>query len=92
MDADFQSVINEIDEDGNGEVSFDEFATLVARFVHEEEQDTAAIQLELKGAFRFYDKEGMTVFGFTLRALDFAYVLVYFQEMVLLPLMCSKKF
>lgn len=24
----------------------------------EEEEDTAAIQLELKGAFRFYDKEG----------------------------------
>lgn len=92
MDADFQSVINEIDEDGNGEVSFDEFATLVARFVHEEEQDTAAIQLELKGAFRFYDKEGTKVFTFISRTLAFAYFLIYFQEMVLLPSMCSKKF
>ncbi|KAF2901009.1 hypothetical protein ILUMI_05176 [Ignelater luminosus] len=53
-----QSIINEIDEDGNGEISFDEFANLVAKFLVEEEEDTAAIQLELKGAFRFYDKEG----------------------------------
>ncbi|XP_031351633.1 troponin C-like isoform X5 [Photinus pyralis] len=52
------SIIAEIDEDGNGEVSFEEFSNMVARFLVEEEEDTAAIQLELKGAFRFYDKEG----------------------------------
>ncbi|KAK4875381.1 hypothetical protein RN001_011803 [Aquatica leii] len=52
------SVISEIDEDGNGEVSFEEFSNLVSRYLVEEEEDTAAIQLELKGAFRFYDKEG----------------------------------
>lgn len=53
-----QAVISEIDEDGNGEVSFDEFSNLVSKFLVEEEEDTAAIQLELKGAFRFYDKDG----------------------------------
>ncbi|GJQ82102.1 hypothetical protein Trydic_g15889 [Trypoxylus dichotomus] len=53
-----QTVISEIDEDGNGEVSFEEFAKLAARFLVEEEEDTEAIQLELKGAFRLYDREG----------------------------------
>lgn len=48
----------EIDEDGNGEVSFEEFAKLAARFLVEEDEDTEAIQLELKGAFRLYDREG----------------------------------
>lgn len=54
-----QSVINEIDEDGNGEVSFEEFANLAARFLVEDDEDTEAIQLELKGAFRLYDREGI---------------------------------
>lgn len=53
-----QTVISEIDEDGNGEVSFEEFAKLAAKFLVEEEEDTEAIQLELKGAFRLYDREG----------------------------------
>ncbi|XP_028130419.1 troponin C, isoallergen Bla g 6.0201-like isoform X2 [Diabrotica virgifera virgifera] len=51
-------IIDEIDEDGNGEVSFEEFANLAAKFMVEEDEDTEAIQLELKGAFRLYDKEG----------------------------------
>lgn len=55
----FQRIIDEIDEDGNGEVSFDEFANLAARFLVEDDEDTEAIQLELKGAFRLYDKEGI---------------------------------
>lgn len=53
-----QDIIEEIDEDGNGEVSFEEFANLAARFLIEEEEDTDAIQMELKGAFRMYDREG----------------------------------
>ncbi|XP_017776947.1 PREDICTED: troponin C-like [Nicrophorus vespilloides] len=53
-----QSVITEIDEDGNGEVNFVEFANMAARFLVEDDEDTDAIQLELKGAFRLYDKEG----------------------------------
>lgn len=53
-----QNIIDEIDEDGNGEVSFEEFANLAARFLIEEEEDTDAIQMELKGAFRLYDRDG----------------------------------
>lgn len=53
-----QDIIDEIDEDGNGEVSFEEFANLAARFLVEEDEDTEAIQLELKGAFRLYDRDG----------------------------------
>ncbi|XP_028130418.1 troponin C, isoallergen Bla g 6.0201-like isoform X1 [Diabrotica virgifera virgifera] len=56
--ADLDKIIDEIDEDGNGEVSFEEFANLAAKFMVEEDEDTEAIQLELKGAFRLYDKEG----------------------------------
>ncbi|CAG9760685.1 unnamed protein product [Ceutorhynchus assimilis] len=52
------AIIEEIDEDGNGEVSFEEFANLAARFLIEEEEDTDAIQMELKGAFRMYDRDG----------------------------------
>ncbi|ENN80482.1 hypothetical protein YQE_03086, partial [Dendroctonus ponderosae] len=56
--SELEDVIEEIDEDGNGEVSFEEFANLAARFLIEEEEDTDAIQTELKGAFRMYDREG----------------------------------
>lgn len=55
-----QNIISEIDEDGNGEVSFAEFAKMAARFLVEEDEDTEAIQQELKGAFRLYDREGKT--------------------------------
>lgn len=53
-----QAIVTEIDEDGNGEMSFEEFAQFSARFVVEEEEDTEAILKELKDAFRLYDKEG----------------------------------
>ncbi|EFA10091.1 troponin C, isoallergen Bla g 6.0101 [Tribolium castaneum] len=53
-----ETIITEIDEDGNGEVSFEEFANLAARFLTEDDEDTEAIQMELKGAFRLYDREG----------------------------------
>lgn len=54
----FQCIISEIDEDENGEITFDEFLTLAAKFLVEDDEDTDAIQIELKGAFRMYDKEG----------------------------------
>lgn len=57
-DLHFQGIIAEIDADGNGEMSFDEFAHLAARFLVEEDEDTEAILKELKDAFRLYDKEG----------------------------------
>ncbi|KAF7277939.1 troponin C, isoallergen Bla g 6.0101-like isoform X1 [Rhynchophorus ferrugineus] len=52
-------IIKEIDEDGNGVMSFEEFAHLAARFLVEEEEDVEAILRELKDAFRLYDKEGL---------------------------------
>ncbi|KAK9889611.1 hypothetical protein WA026_006985 [Henosepilachna vigintioctopunctata] len=53
-----EGIINEIDEDENGEITFQEFLTLAAKFLVEEDEDTDAIQTELKGAFRMYDREG----------------------------------
>ena len=41
---------------GSGEVEFDEFLTLTAKFLVEE--DTEAMQEELREAFRMYDKAG----------------------------------
>ncbi|KAF5269728.1 hypothetical protein FQA39_LY08651 [Lamprigera yunnana] len=55
----FKAIVSEIDEDGNGELSFEEFAHLSARFLVEEEEDTEVILKELKDAFRLYDKEGL---------------------------------
>ncbi|XP_017776945.1 PREDICTED: troponin C-like [Nicrophorus vespilloides] len=52
-------IVKEIDSDGNGELSFEEFAHLASRFLGEEEEDTEAILRELKDAFRLYDKEGL---------------------------------
>lgn len=44
---------------GSGELEFEEFVTLAAQFLGEEETvDPAAMLEELKEAFRLYDKEG----------------------------------
>ena len=49
-------IIAEVDDDGSGELEFEEFITLASRFMVEE--DAEAMQQELKEAFRLYDKEG----------------------------------
>lgn len=49
-------VCREVDDDGSGELEFEEFVQLAARFMVEE--DAEAMQQELKEAFRLYDKEG----------------------------------
>ena len=41
---------------GSGQLEFEEFCSMAARFLVEE--DTEAMQQELKEAFRLYDKEG----------------------------------
>jgi len=55
-ESDLQIMIDEVDADGSGQLEFEEFLTLVARFMVEE--DAEAIQEELREAFRLYDKEG----------------------------------
>jgi len=55
-EGDLQALIAEIDQDGSGELEFDEFLALTARFLVEE--DTEAMTEELREAFRMYDKEG----------------------------------
>lgn len=45
---------------GSGELEFEEFVTLAAGFLTEDEpEDMEAMQAELKEAFRLYDKEGL---------------------------------
>lgn len=44
---------------GSGQLEFEEFVTLAAGFLTEDEpEDVEAMQAELKEAFRLYDKEG----------------------------------
>ncbi|GLH11109.1 Troponin C [Gryllus bimaculatus] len=64
-----QEILNEVDADGmyafvivtryprSGELEFEEFVMLAARFLVDEE-DAEAMQQELREAFRLYDKEG----------------------------------
>jgi len=56
-DRDLKQLIKEFDSDGSGEIEFEEFAALIARFVLEED-DSGHLEEELREAFRLYDKEG----------------------------------
>ncbi|EFN77193.1 Troponin C, isoform 3 [Harpegnathos saltator] len=49
-------LIDEVDADKSGRLEFDEFVTLAAKFIVEE--DAEALEKELREAFRLYDKEG----------------------------------
>jgi len=56
-ERDLKQLIKEFDSDGSGEIEFEEFAALIARFVADDE-DTGALEEELREAFRLYDKQG----------------------------------
>ncbi|KDR21640.1 troponin C [Zootermopsis nevadensis] len=55
-EAELQTLIEETDPEGSGKVNFDGFCRIAAHFL--EEEDTEAMQEELKEAFRLYDREG----------------------------------
>jgi len=57
--SELMEVIAEIDEDGSGQIEFDEFLILAKKFMTEDEdEDSGELEKELKEAFRLYDKEG----------------------------------
>ncbi|GLG93259.1 Troponin C, isoform 2, partial [Gryllus bimaculatus] len=51
-----EEMIEEVDADKSGRLEFEEFVTLAAKFIIEE--DAEAMEKELREAFRLYDKEG----------------------------------
>jgi len=51
-----KELIDEVDEDKSGMLEFEEFVTLAAKFIIED--DAEAMAKELKEAFRLYDKKG----------------------------------
>merc|ERR1712198_421626 len=52
-----KAILEEIDEDGSGEIEFAEFCQLCAKFLVED-PDIETLKRELKAAFRIYDKNG----------------------------------
>merc|ERR1711976_408746 len=52
-----KEILEEIDEDGSGEIKFAEFCQLCAKFLVED-PDIETMKRELKDAFRIYDKNG----------------------------------
>ena len=56
-ERDLKQLIKEFDTDGSNQIEFEEFAALVARFILEDD-DSGALEEELREAFRLYDKQG----------------------------------
>merc|ERR1739842_213502 len=51
-----REIFEEVYDDGSGELEFEEFAQLAAKFLIEEDEEE--LKKELKEAFRIYDKDG----------------------------------
>ena len=70
--SNIQELISEIDQDGNGEISFNEFVWLMTRYLHnsmilllvqnkrvfQRDLHDDVFQDEIREAFRCFDKEG----------------------------------
>jgi stress-induced morphogen len=56
LKEELKEILEEIDEDGSGEIEFEEFCQLCAKFLIEE-PDEETMKHDLKEAFRVYDKE-----------------------------------
>merc|ERR1711888_303156 len=56
-EEELKELLEEIDEDGSGEIEIGEFCQLCATFLVED-PDMETMKRELKDAFRIYDKEG----------------------------------
>ena len=69
--SNIQELISEIDQDGNGEISFNEFVWLMTRYLHnsmillvhnkrvfQRDLHDDEIEDEIREAFRCFDKEG----------------------------------
>lgn len=54
-----KALIEEIDEDGSGQIEFEEFIVLCGRFMEEEPEDNVVVLKELKEIFKLYDKDGV---------------------------------
>jgi len=57
-----KALILEIDEDGSGQIEFEEFIVLCSKFMTEESEDNAEVIRELKQIFKLYDRDGVGYF------------------------------
>merc|ERR1712098_636830 len=57
-EEELKNLLEEIDEDGSGEIEIGEFCQLCATFLVED-PDMETMKRELKDAFRIYDREGL---------------------------------
>ena len=52
-EAELQDMIDEVDEDGNGTIEFDEFLVMMAKKIKENESNN-----DIKEAFKVFDRDG----------------------------------